>query len=164
MEDRQLDGYFEQIMSLVGEENSQRSNTKGELGWWLAFCPTLAKAEVELLTRYKKSKSLKREDFSTFKDYLSEIASIDREIMMLEMTVDELYQDWTPKGANHSEFKVGIVFRSNEGRWLCTDKGTRTVIAIHYTPRTPENMEGPPYFLSEHVFDEYDLEAIDILG
>lgn len=28
------------------------------------------------------------------------------------------------------EFKVGEVFRTESGEWICLDKGTRTVLAI----------------------------------
>jgi len=92
-----------------------------------------------------------------------EIAKLDRDIMMLESTVDELYKDWEPTGAKHEDFKIGTIFRSATGRWICTDVGKRTVVAIRYTPENPEDMDGPPYFLAETVFDEFDIEAVDIL-
>lgn len=60
----------------------------------------------------------------------------------------------------HGDFKIGIVFKTNGGTWRCTDIGTRTVIAI----KIPDSHEvswlnGPPYAVSEIVFDENDLEA-----
>lgn len=59
----------------------------------------------------------------------------------------------------HSEFKIGSYFSTNRGRvgWLCTDIGTRTVIAILCTD-DKDWMKGPPYAMNETVFDEYDLE------
>lgn len=157
--EKELQEYFYKTYPLLFSNKGEPSiKTFG-----MSFCSTIEEAEDELLKRYEEIKSLNKKDFSSLNRYLSEIARIDNEIMMLEMTVDERCQDWSPTGSNHCDFKIGTIFRSSDGRWLCTDVGRRTVIAIRYTPQTPENMDGPPYFLSEHVFDELDLQGVDIL-
>jgi len=166
MEDHELDDHFERLMSLVDQEDliSRGISDERELDWWLSEYPTLEEAESALLERSNRAKSLNKNQFPNLTDYLSECAKIDRETMMLEMTVDELYQDWMPDGANHSDFKIGTIFRAGGGRFLCTDVGQRTIVAIRYTPRNPDNMNGPPYFLVESVFDEYDIEGVTILS
>ena len=170
MEDRNLDRHFENLSkvirvkdidSLVEEDQFDTKETL--LSWWLEEYPTLESAEAELLERHRRMKALNKEDFESSIDYLSECAKIDREIMMLEMTIDELYTDWVPEGANHEDFRIGTIFRAGGGRFLCTDIGTRTVVAIRYTPREPEKMDGPPYFLQETVWDEFDIEGVTIL-
>ena len=81
---------------------------------------------------------------------------------------------------NHSDFKIGTIFYTSAGKWQCTDVGTRVIVAISLEPRTlvrsrsengetqnqerfishdPNDLVGPPYFVSEQVFDEYDLEG-----
>jgi hypothetical protein len=166
MEDRKLDDHFEEIMRIIEIDNSDctESSEGRELDWWLEEYPTLECAETELLERHQKLETINREDFESSIDYLSECTVIDREIMMLEMTIDELYTDWIPEGAKHEEFKIGTIFRAGGGRFLCTDVGTRTVIAIRYTPRQPDNMNGPPYFMKETVWDEFDIEGVTILS
>ena len=53
-------------------------------------------------------------------------------------------------------FPIGTYF-AIDGRdhaiWRVTDVGTRVIVAIKHTPGW---MEGPPYALAEHVFDEDD--------
>lgn len=74
----------------------------------------------------------------------------------------------------HSEFKIGEEFRDGDHTYLCTDKGTRTILAIRVDTVTVDGavidreqaekegwFNGPPYALLEHVFDEYDMEACD---
>jgi hypothetical protein len=62
----------------------------------------------------------------------------------------------------HKDFHIGRNFYSAEGRaWRCTDIGTRTVIAIELDPaRDPSWYDGPPYPVTEIVFDEEDFEAL----
>lgn len=61
---------------------------------------------------------------------------------------------------NHSDFKVGDTFYSGSGKWLCTDKGSRVIVAIHMEDgRDPSWLKGPPYAVAEHVFDEYDMDG-----
>lgn len=61
---------------------------------------------------------------------------------------------------NHAEFVVGGGFMCGGQRWLCTDKGSRTVIAICIVEwREPSWYAGPPYAACEIVFDENDLPA-----
>lgn len=77
---------------------------------------------------------------------------------------------------NHSEFQIGSHFKCSGRRWLCTDLGTRVVVAVpadnaefvvikdgvkrrETRPLAPQDLSGPPYSIAEHVFDEYDLEA-----
>lgn len=69
----------------------------------------------------------------------------------------------------HSEFEIGKEFKCGEGRWRCTDKGTRIITAILLDPcefmgavLDPIAAErdgwfnGPPYAIAEAVFDEDD--------
>jgi hypothetical protein len=81
----------------------------------------------------------------------------------------------------HSDFKIGIEFTTALGAriWRVTDIGTRTIIAIRVddfviggTARHQVLTEtdfiakgwfnGPPYAVSEHVFDEYDIEGCEV--
>lgn len=57
-----------------------------------------------------------------------------------------------------SEFQIGQEFWTAGGkRWRCTDIGTRTVIAIPIQEgKDPSWYVGPPYAVSETVFDEDD--------
>ena len=60
----------------------------------------------------------------------------------------------------HSNFKIGTEFVSGNGRWRCTEVGTRTIIAIKLDhPEDVTWYAGPPYAVAEVVFDECDLEA-----
>lgn len=60
----------------------------------------------------------------------------------------------------HEDFKIGETFLCGEKVWKCTDKGTRTILAIHLDPdRDSSWLVGPPYAIKEHVFDENDIEA-----
>jgi len=81
------------------------------------------------------------------------------------------------------EFKIGMEFACGLGVFRCTDKGTRTVIAIRVdqleivTTGNGETVKkllsrseaeeqgwfnGPPYAVAETVFDEYDFEECKI--
>jgi hypothetical protein len=77
----------------------------------------------------------------------------------------------------HSEFKIGGIFRCGGRLWRCTDIGTRTIVAIRIDQvevggspalhRTLSGAEaeaegwfrGPPYAVAESVFDENDIEG-----
>jgi hypothetical protein len=76
----------------------------------------------------------------------------------------------------HSDFRIGTLFRTGSGLWQCTDIGTRTIAAIHLEAvdidgsegeRTLNKLEaetaglfhGPPYIVGEFSFDEYDIEG-----
>ena len=164
IEPHELDDYFARLEESL-EEVAEEDNESGrEVEWWLSEIPTLPLAEAELLLKSEELKLLNKEDFISLNEYIIKCTQLDHAIMMLEMTVDEHYKDWTPTGAKLSEFRVGTIFRACGGRFLCTDVGQRTVIAIRYTPRDPKNMDGPPYFLAEHVFAEFDIEGVDILS
>lgn len=59
-----------------------------------------------------------------------------------------------------SDFKIGDEFLSAAGkkRWRCTDVGTRVVVAIWLNPESDQSwFDGPPYVVTESVFDEYGL-------
>jgi hypothetical protein len=73
------------------------------------------------------------------------------------------------------DFEIGRFFILDEKTYLCTDKGTRTIVAIrvdevvvggsedkcvlNYKEALDEGwFNGPPYALKEYVFDEYDHE------
>lgn len=78
-----------------------------------------------------------------------------------------------------NEFKIGGEFICADKRWRCTDIGTRVVVAIcletvavgyvtvddnngqvssvkHHQDNDPSWFNGPPYAVSESVFDEYE--------
>ena len=57
-----------------------------------------------------------------------------------------------------SEFRIGETFYTAAGGWVCTDIGTRVVVAIEYK-FLADRPAGPPYEWNETVFDEYDLPA-----
>lgn len=78
----------------------------------------------------------------------------------------------------HSEFKIGGEFWCSGRQWRCTDIGMRTIVAIRIDQvevasnepelrRTLNRAEaeaegwfnGPPYAVSETVFDEYEQEG-----
>jgi len=83
-----------------------------------------------------------------------------------------------------SDFRIGDEFTCGEGRYRCTDIGTRTVVAIRVdetqistkregeavTTRTVSGAEaeamgwfsGPPYGVLEHLFDEDDRELCEL--
>ncbi|MCP5307603.1 MAG: hypothetical protein H6953_19530 [Chromatiaceae bacterium] len=81
---------------------------------------------------------------------------------------------------NLSEFRIGLEFYCGDKRWRCTDVGSRVAIAICLEPVSvgpgrpdPDRpgeyityqsddqswFNGPPYAVSETVFDEDDMEA-----
>ncbi len=61
-------------------------------------------------------------------------------------------------GMAHQDFQIGIEFTTASGRWRCTDIGTRTIIAIKISDYEDTSwLNGPPYAVVEHAFDEYDL-------
>ena len=55
---------------------------------------------------------------------------------------------------------IGSEFYASGGKFRCTDKGTRTIVAIKLESEDESWYNGPPYAVSESVFDEYDLEAV----
>lgn len=63
----------------------------------------------------------------------------------------------------HSEFKIGCEFTTANGdmRWRCTDIGTRVIVAVAVEDLERYSSNGPPYEVSEYVFDEYDLGGCD---
>lgn len=79
------------------------------------------------------------------------------------------------------DFFIGREFLTETGRWRCTDVGTRTICAISLEPqdvisvhpvcvqtRAKSNdaswLDGPPYVLVEHVFDECSFGALYSIG
>ena len=58
------------------------------------------------------------------------------------------------------DFKIGIEFICGEKRWRCTDIGTRVIVAICVDEyNDPSWFNGPPYAVSEIVFDESDIKG-----
>lgn len=79
----------------------------------------------------------------------------------------------------HSEFRIGEGFWCGDRRWRCTDIGTRVIVAICLEPHEIREIHtdrdgtrteplrvidddsswftGPPYAVSEEVFDEEDV-------
>ena len=66
------------------------------------------------------------------------------------------------------EFYIGLEFYNNgawepaKAKFRCTDVGSRVVVAIKLDQEDPRNYNGPPYSVAEMVFDEYDLDALDL--
>lgn len=62
---------------------------------------------------------------------------------------------------NLSNFSIGREFICAGERWRCTDIGKRVVVAICLSDHEddPSWFSGPPYAVSETVFDEYDQEG-----
>ena len=58
-----------------------------------------------------------------------------------------------------TDVKIGDTFLCGDERWMITDIGTRTVMAI---PVRDGWMNGPPYHQAEVVFDENDLPGCDV--
>ena len=88
-------------------------------------------------------------------------------------------------GGRHSikmkldEFKIGRTFYMCGRKWLCTDKGTRTiaticlsnaVVVVNGTKQKLTEAElkseqwtcDPPYSMAEQCLDEYDIETCTI--
>jgi hypothetical protein len=71
---------------------------------------------------------------------------------------------WTGnrKPMRQSDFRIGCEFLSGNGRWRCTDVGTRIIAAIKLNhDDDPSWYNGPPYKVVEQVFDEYDIEGCE---
>jgi hypothetical protein len=62
------------------------------------------------------------------------------------------------------EFNIGTEFECGGELWRCTDKGTRTIVAICLSDHLddPSWFNGPPYAVLEDVFDENDIGACSI--
>lgn len=59
-----------------------------------------------------------------------------------------------------SEFVIGTEFFTGNGRWRCTDVGSRVIVAIKIDEAKDASwLRGPPYAVAEAVFDENDLEG-----
>jgi hypothetical protein len=61
----------------------------------------------------------------------------------------------------HDDFRIGDRFWTATGEWQCTDVGTRTIAAVKIDTRAaadPSWLNGPPYAVAEHVFDEDAFE------
>lgn len=59
---------------------------------------------------------------------------------------------------NHGDFAIGTEFRTDTGRWRCTDVGTRIIVAIKLDhDDDPSWYDGPPYAVAETVFDEQEM-------
>ncbi|WP_298579819.1 hypothetical protein [uncultured Luteimonas sp.] len=59
----------------------------------------------------------------------------------------------------HADFTIGMAFETSTGqRWRCTDVSRRTITAIELAPDLDLAwFNGPPYSVSEVVFDEVDI-------
>ena len=58
-----------------------------------------------------------------------------------------------------NDFEIGCIFYTGAGKWECTDKGTRTIVAVNYHDKLQNQETSPPYTIPEYVFDEYDMEG-----
>lgn len=59
-------------------------------------------------------------------------------------------------GMTHADFKIGAEFFTGSGKWVCTDIGTRVIVALKAREDGAIGA-GPPYAECEMVFDEYDF-------
>lgn len=65
----------------------------------------------------------------------------------------------------HSDFAIGETFWCGGRAWRCTDKGTRTILAIELShEEDPSWYNGPPYAVAEAVFDEDDMMGCSKTG
>jgi hypothetical protein len=56
-----------------------------------------------------------------------------------------------------SDFKIGEIFICGKKKWRCTDIGSRVIIAVCLDDHSEQDwFNGPPYAVTECVFDEYD--------
>jgi len=60
----------------------------------------------------------------------------------------------------HADFRIGLEFFTEAGRWRCTDVGSRTICAAKLDEYPPDWYNGPPYAVAEFVFDENDFGAL----
>jgi len=59
-----------------------------------------------------------------------------------------------------TDFKIGETFYCDNNPFRCTDIGTRVIIGIPLDRSdNPSWYNGPPYAISEYVFDEDDLKV-----
>ncbi|MGD8305033.1 MAG: hypothetical protein PVF17_00130 [Ignavibacteria bacterium] len=58
-----------------------------------------------------------------------------------------------------SDFKIGEIFYTPVSKWMCTDIGSRVVVAIDYYEKVKNSETTPPYSIVEYVFDECDMEV-----
>ena len=58
------------------------------------------------------------------------------------------------------DFKIGDEFLCGEKHWKYTDKGTRVIVAICIDDYDDQSwFNGPPFAVSETVFDEHDVKG-----
>ena len=85
----------------------------------------------------------------------------------------------------HDQFCIGLEFWCGTKRWRCTDVGSRVNVAISLEPHEvvqiervaghlgqarerrfmtddPTWLNGPPFAVAEHVFDEYCVDACSL--
>jgi len=60
------------------------------------------------------------------------------------------------------DFQIGTEFYTAAGKWRCTDVGTRVIVAIRLEREDASWYAGPPFAVSEWVFDEYDLAGCSL--
>lgn len=60
------------------------------------------------------------------------------------------------------DFEIGKTFYGPAGfKWLCTDKGSRVIVAIMLDYDKEDYwFKGPPYSVKEEVFDEHDMKSL----
>jgi len=85
----------------------------------------------------------------------------------------------------HDQFSIGLQFWCGTKRWRCTDVGSRVIVAISLDPHEvveierivgqqgqaherrfetnePSWLNGPPFAVVEHVFDEHSMEGCSL--
>lgn len=61
-----------------------------------------------------------------------------------------------------ADFTIGKTFTCGNKSWLCTDIGTRVIVAVEW--RRDWSPGGPPYLGAEIVFNEQDMRACFYTG
>ena len=86
VQDFNTDGnYFKEV-----ESHSYCKNKS--LEWWVFNYPTLELAKTEVLRRSNDYRNLKISNCENLLDYISKLSMLDYDIMMLEMTIEELHK------------------------------------------------------------------------
>lgn len=60
-----------------------------------------------------------------------------------------------------ADIGIGSEFSCGGKLWRCTDKGTRTIVAICISENDDSWHVGPPYAVAETVFDEDSINGIE---
>jgi hypothetical protein len=88
-------------------------------------------------------------------DAKRESAKARREVDRRESVAPALASQQGRGVMQHPQFHIGRVFYTGSGAWVCTDIGTRVIVAVQ-AHLLHERPMGPPYEWVEYAFDEND--------